>query len=382
MRLIVKTIYRLFLFQLLMVGLYSNSTSAHEVRPSIIDLTITKNGSIDLEIKLNLEAIIAGIGAEHKNTSQSANAPEYDRLRKLSAKQLRDTFEKSQTKFIKSIALKSDGTLLVLNLSATNVPETGDIDFSRTSVVKLTGKLPSGAKTITWNWEESMGTGIVRVTGASKNGKTIFAALVKGGSTSKPINLKGLVSPGALSVFLQYIQVGIEHIIPKGLDHILFVVGLFLLSTRFSSLLWQISSFTVAHTITLGLAMAGIISAPANFVEPLIALSIVYVAIENIFTSNLNHWRTLVVFMFGLLHGLGFASVLNDVGLPQRSFFSALIGFNIGVELGQLTVISICFILIGMWFRNKPYYRKFITNPASALIALTGAWWFLERTVL
>ncbi len=117
-------------------------------------------------------------------------------------------------------------------------------------------------------------------------------------------------------------------------------------------------------------------------VEPLIAASICYVAIENVFTNHLNPWRPAIVFGFGLLHGLGFASVLEEFGLPETHFIPALLGFNVGVELGQITVIAIAFLAVGFWFRNKPWYRSVITIPASLVIAGIGAYWVLERTVL
>ena len=140
--------------------------------------------------------------------------------------------------------------------------------------------------------------------------------------------------------------------------------------------------FTLAHTVTLALGSLGWIAIPGSIVEPLIAASIVYVAIENVFTQTLRPSRTLVIFGFGLLHGLGFASVLGDFGLPGNSFVPALIGFNVGVELGQLTVVAIAYFGIALWCRNHPDYRQWVTIPASIIIGLIGAWWFVERVFL
>jgi len=122
-----------------------------------------------------------------------------------------------------------------------------------------------------------------------------------------------------------------------------------------------------------------LVNIPAAIVEPLIAASIVYVACENIFTDRLHTWRTALIFAFGLLHGLGFASVLGEFGLPATRFIPALLGFNIGVELGQLTVVAIAFFTIALWCRKHPNYRQWVAIPASILIALIGAWWFLQR---
>ena len=111
----------------------------------------------------------------------------------------------------------------------------------------------------------------------------------------------------------------------------------------------------------------------------MIALSIVYVAVENILTPKLSPWRVAVVFAFGLLHGMGFAGVLAQLGLPRSEFLPALLSFNAGVECGQLAVISIAFLLIGLPFRNKPWYRRRIVIPGSIAIAAVGLFWFVQR---
>jgi lysylphosphatidylglycerol synthetase-like protein (DUF2156 family) len=183
----------------------------------------------------------------------------------------------------------------------------------------------------------------------------------------------------AQEVFSFYFKLGIRHIVPDRLDHILFVVGLCLLSTRFKSILWQATAFTVAHTITLGLSMKNIIVAPAAVVEPIIALSIMFVAIENILFTGLKPWRVMVVFLFGLIHGLGFASSLNEIGLPRNKFLTSILSFNAGVEVGQVMVIAAVFALLVLPFGKKSWYRKAIVWPLSALIALIAAWWTVER---
>jgi hypothetical protein len=199
---------------------------------------------------------------------------------------------------------------------------------------------------------------------------------------SRPIDLTGqFVPPTRWEVARQYVGLGYTHIMPKGLDHILFVLGLFLLGTGLAPLLWQVTAFTVAHTITLGLSIYGFVSLPSRVVEPLIALSIAYVAIENVFTRRLHPWRVLVVFLFGLLHGLGFAGVLGELGLPRAEFLTALLSFNLGVELGQLTAIGAAFLLLWPAMRRS-WYRPRIVVPASLAIALIGAYWMATRVTL
>ena len=177
-----------------------------------------------------------------------------------------------------------------------------------------------------------------------------------------------------------YLVLGYKHILPLGLDHILFVLSLFLLSPRLKPVLWQASAFTLAHTITLGLTVYKVIIPPSAIIEPVIALSIMYVALENIFFSGkLKKSRIGIVFLFGLVHGMGFASVLGEIGLPQNAYMSSLIMFNVGVELGQITVILAAYFLLAKWFANKPYYRSRIVIPISAIIALVALYWAIER---
>ena len=179
----------------------------------------------------------------------------------------------------------------------------------------------------------------------------------------------------------QYFGLGYTHILPLGLDHILFVVGIFLLSARWRSVLLQVSTFTVAHSITLGLTMYGIVSLPAKVVEPMIALSIAYVAIENLVVSELKPWRLALVFSFGLLHGMGFAGVLKDLGLPREQFLPALVSFNVGVECGQLTVIVAAFVLFAYWWQSRTWYRQRLVVPASMAIGAIGLFWTVQRVL-
>ena len=180
-------------------------------------------------------------------------------------------------------------------------------------------------------------------------------------------------------VFWTYIQLGFTHIIPLGFDHILFIVSLYILEPRLKPVLWQATAFTVAHSITLGLAMYGIIKPPGSVVEPIIALSILFVALENIITTKLSPWRLTIVFGFGLIHGMGFASALTGLGLPKQAYFGSLISFNVGVELGQITIIMLCWLLVGRWAAERPWYRARVIIPVSIVVGLVAAYWTIER---
>ena len=180
-------------------------------------------------------------------------------------------------------------------------------------------------------------------------------------------------------VFWKYTLIGIQHIIPEGFDHILFITCVFFLNPSLKKVIVQASMFTVAHSITLGLAMYGIIRPPANIIEPLIALSIVFLAIENIMSDKVRPWRLVMVFLFGLVHGLGVAGALSQLGMPQYAFATALISFNVGVEIGQLSIIMLLYFFVSLPFSKIPAYRKRIVIPVSTVIALVAVYWTFQR---
>ncbi|HZR22397.1 MAG TPA: HupE/UreJ family protein [Vicinamibacterales bacterium] len=245
------------------------------------------------------------------------------------------------------------------------------------SIVRLRGRVPAGAREVTFAYGLAIGSFAFNVRFADGPVQTFW---LEGPRTSPAISLVAPPPPPTTGdVIWQYFGLGFTHIVPNGLDHILFVLGIFLLSARWRSVLLQVSTFTIAHSITLGLTMYGIVSLPAKVVEPMIALSIAYVAIENLVTSELKPWRLALVFSFGLLHGMGFAGVLRDLGLPRSEFLAALVSFNVGVEAGQLTVIALAFVAVMYWRTNRATYRRFVIQPASFAIAAAGVYWTIVR---
>jgi hydrogenase/urease accessory protein HupE len=180
-------------------------------------------------------------------------------------------------------------------------------------------------------------------------------------------------------VWLYYGKLGYLHILPYGLDHILFVIGLCLLSNNIKVIAYQATAFTIAHSITLALSLKGLIAAPPAIVEPIIALSIAFIAVENIMLKELKSWRVVVIFLFGLIHGMGFASSLNEIGLPRNQFIESVAAFNLGVELGQLTIIVMVYGLLIRFFGQRAWYRPRIVLPLSAVIAAIAVFWTIER---
>lgn len=244
--------------------------------------------------------------------------------------------------------------------------------------LRFSGDAPPGAKTFTWSNAGALGSYMLTI--RTEGQEQASRQWIEGPATSVPFPLAAGIAPMSRGeVVRTYLKLGYTHILPKGTDHILFVLGIFLLSIRLKPILLQVTAFTVAHTITLALTIYGVVSLSPRIVEPLIALSIVYVAVENVVTPTLTPWRVALVFGFGLLHGMGFAGVLAELGLPRSEFLPALLCFNAGVELGQLTVILTAFVLVGLPFRNRPWYRRRIVIPGSLAIAAIGLFWFVQR---
>lgn len=363
----------------ILLFLTSGSSYAHSLRPAVATIQFEANGAIGISIRTNAEALLARIGREHEDTRESPNAAEYNRLRALSPMLFEREFGQFGEEFAQNLQLKVDGIPINLRYSKIDVLAEADPSLDRKSVIHLRGVLPSDSSRIQWRYPAAYGDCALRIRFDSAGGFQSY--WLPKGQESPVIFLEARVVPRSrASVVRDYIQLGFTHILPLGLDHILFVIGIFLFSPKLGPILWQVTAFTAAHTITLGLAMYGVVSLPSGVVEPLIAASIVYVGVENILSASLHSWRILLVFLFGLLHGMGFAGVLTELGLPEGEFVTALISFNVGVELGQLSVIGLALVLVG-WCRNRDWYRNRVSIPGSLAIALIGAYWTVERLI-
>lgn len=373
-----KVRFGIGLSTLVMLMTVTTLAHAHEIMPAVANIE-QSDGQLVFEVETNIEALLTGADlSEVTNSDDFERVETYDVLRGLPPLALQSQFEASWSALAGQMSVMVDGAPAALTLLSTNITDQPDLELPRVSVVTFAAALPDGAAEFQFSWAKSMGTIIVRQNGVEDG----YTGQLEAGATTDPIKLAGGSAMSGWQTFVFYIPVGFEHIVPLGLDHILFVLGLFFLSTQLRPLLIQVSAFTVAHTITLALAALGYVTVPGSIVEPLIAASIVFIAVENIFLKSVSPWRPFVIFGFGLLHGLGFASVLGDYGLPDGTFVAALIGFNIGVEVGQLFVIAIAFALVGYWFGKKDWYRRVISIPASVAIGIIGAWWVIERTLL
>lgn len=363
------------------------------MQPGIVDLRIEEDG-IEIDLLMNVETRFAGIDASiYTDSNEAPEAEEYDRLRALLPQALTELTEDRWREIADGLQISGVGPLELVNVE---VPLEALPELARESRLTFRAPVLDGVEAVQFGWTQSFGPLVVR----QVRPDGVFAVLLRGGELSPELPVGGVFQERAGDAFARYVVEGFEHIVPKGLDHILFVLGLFFFALAWSPLLWQVTAFTVAHTITLALATVGLITIPAAWmwlVEALIALSITYVAVENILRPKLGWWRPAVVFGFGLLHGLGFASVLGDLGLAQGQFLVSLIAFNIGVEIGQLAVILAAFVVLILavqiarrvthegveaWVEELLVMYRAVSLFGSITIALIGAWWFVERAFL
>ena len=370
------------LLKILVIFLFFiNSSYSHELRPAIANLNVYEKDNVlnaNLSIRLNLESIIAEIDFDHSNTEFSEKSNEYKKLRNMNSDELLKEHNFKIKELVNNIHLLSSNHDYNLSLKNINIPEVGNLDIIRDTIINFDIKNLKNEEHIFY-WGENYGPIILRVN--SVENEDLYSKLIESGKQSDSFSLLTKTNLKVSENIKTYIDLGFKHIIPKGLDHILFVLALFLLSSKLRPLILQVSIFTLSHTITLFLGVFDIINISPQIVEPLIALSICFVAIENLFTEKLMKLRPYIIFFFGLLHGLGFAGILNDIGVSEGAFIINLISFNLGVELGQIGVIILSYLFIALIFQKKKWYRNRVTKPLSMIIALIGFYWFIQRLI-
>ena len=334
---------------------------AHEIGTTRVAISFPNAKTYDVEIVTDATA-----RAEKLQLPATTNYSQLQTLLANSDQQLRQRIKLifDQTEVHPAMTFKVEAPADALAASA--------------ATIHLSGEIPTGAKSLTWNYSWTFASYAITLHGPSAP----LTEWLEGGATSRAFALNSLTAPAnRLQTALLYLKLGFTHIVPLGLDHMLFVLGIYLLSGRARSVFLQVSAFTLAHSITLGLSMYGLLNVSPKIVEPMIAISIAYVAIENLLLSELRPWRVALVFAFGLLHGMGFAGALQEVGLPRSEFLTALLTFNLGVEAGQLSVIGAAFLLVGWYGAERTWYRSRVVLPASALIACIAIYWTVVRIV-
>ena len=343
---------------------------AHEIGTTRVSVLFHQGRTYDVEIVTDAASLVEKLEASSGGLSRADTSP----ARLLS---VLTNFDET---FRRRVKIAFDASEVRPAISYSVAPAIDAVSAS-VATIRLTGQIPPEARHFTWTYAWTFASYAMSVRRAASEKAAI--EWLEGGQSSAPVALTSPAAPvNRLGTGWRYLTLGFTHIVPHGLDHMLFVLGIYLLSRRARSVLWQVSAFTVAHSITLGLSMYGVVAVSPRIVEPLIAVSIAYVAIENILLSELKSWRVALVFAFGLLHGMGFAGALKELGLPREEFVTALLTFNVGVEAGQLAVIGVAFMLVGWYCANRDWYRSRIVVPVSMLIACTAIYWTIERLSL
>ena len=340
--------------------------TAHELGAVQADITFRRNGTFQVDVQVDPEHLPSTL---NPFTGLPPLVPESELQRRKEA---------FQNRFLDQLQLSFDGQKATYSVVPLAPHESQDPAAAWRFGFRLNGTFSKGARVFTWSHPFQLGQYLLRL--QMEGDAEPHSLWVEGGKSSLPFSLESRILPQTKSGKIAlYLKLGFTHILPNGTDHILFVLGLFFLSLRLRPLFIQVTSFTVAHSLTLGLSLFGVLSLSPRIVEPLIAVSIVYVAVENLLTDQVKPWRVAVVFSFGLLHGLGFAGALRDLHIQKSDFLGALISFNVGVEMGQLSVILLAFLAVGMAFGKKPWYRQRISIPASVVIGVTGLFWTVQR---
>jgi len=340
---------------------------AHEIGTTRVSVLFQQGQTFDIQIATDATALVDKLEASTGRTSPTD----------LGTAGLNTLLMGFDGKFRQRVKIAFDGFEVRPAIAYSVAPGSG-AGAGAVAMIRLTGQIPPSAGHFEWTYSWTFASYSLSLRNAESQSPT--TVWLEGGESSAPFALTALPPPvNRLGTARRYLVLGFTHILPNGLDHMLFVLGIYLLSRRARSVLTQVSAFTVAHSITLGLSLYGLVTVSPRIVEPMIALSIAYVAIENIFLSELKPRRIALVFAFGLLHGMGFAGALRDVGLPRSEFVTALVTFNVGVEAGQLAVIGTAFALVGWYCSNRTWYRNRIVVPLSILIACTAVYWTIER---
>jgi hypothetical protein len=358
---------------------FSSTINSHEIKPAIVDLIIA-DGQASIDFKINAEQILAGVDAsQYQDTNDAPQAELYDQFREKNEEELKQDIQQNWNLFQDQITINGlEGSSL--SLVDLMIDQDVNPEYPRDTNLKTEALLNQNEISIQFATE--LGPVVIRQFEDISKENMIFSTYLQPGEISA--ELSPLSQATMSQTIIEYIILGIEHIVPKGLDHILFIFGVFFFAVKLKPLLWQVTMFTLAHSLTLILASLKLVFIPASIIEPLIALSIGYVAFENIFQrhskfhSPSNTIRYAVIFFFGLIHGLGFAFVLEDIGLPTGQLILSLLSFNIGVEIAQIGLVVLAYLL--MFYPSKQlWYRKAIQIPCSLVIGLIGIYWFFER---
>lgn len=340
----------------LMLAVFGSRLAAHPGAASDIVIEIGSQRSIDVLLTTRPEGLLLKLQALAASTSEDISA--YRQV------------------LVGNMAIGTPDRRMALSWIGVERPQAVEDQRSGKIVVRMRGAVPEGVETIAVQTHLIFGSYPLILRRPHHPDVLVW---MQADEVSPPISLLQPAVESTISIVSSAILLGFSHIVPKGLDHVLFILGLFLLTPRVRALLLQVSVFTMAHTVTLAATTLGVLSPPASMIEPMIALSIVFVAVENVLRTNVSRWRLGLVFVFGLLHGMGFGGILTTMNLPRESLVTTLVSFNVGVELAQIAILVGAAAIVRLSAVEPSAYRRFVVRPASLAIAAVGLVWAIER---
>ena len=355
----------------------ATAASAHDFTFTDVRLELHRDGTYAVDVVCDLDALALGVSPSADSAALAA------RIEAMEPAAREELVSRLETLLKRRLRVRFDGEPDAFDVTLPRRGQPAPPDLPPTAlglVARLSGAVPDGAREVTFFASRAFPP--VRLTVTRPDEGTGPVEVLEPGGESTAVALAGPRTPTArLETLRRFAHLGVVHIVPWGVDHVLFVLGLALLGPRLGPLLAQVTAFTAAHTLTLALSSYGVVRLSPRVVEPLIALSIVYVGVENAVSPRLRASRLVLVFAFGLLHGLGFAGVLGELGLPEHDRLVALLAFNVGVELGQLAVVAGAVLVLSLWARTGRD-RSVLVRPASLAIAALGLFWTVRRVLL
>lgn len=343
---------------------------AHDLERTTVHLHVESDGAFTLRIAhdpawllLRMESFAGGVSSASPGDSVARD----QRLRELAPQ------------IIDRVVLFVDGHE-VRPMSVDYTPPSAVVPAGEFALASYTlrGRMPASARTLRWYY------GLVAdpypLTLALADGSST-TEVVLGDAWSTALPLNGLAAPPSLRARLgRYLAIGYRHILPEGLDHMLFAIGLCLLGVQIRPVLAQTAVFTVAHACAMALALYGVVSLPTRSVEPLIGLLILFVGTENVLAQTASSWRTALVLVCGLVHGVAMSGTVKNLHAPGADRLVALLGVNVGVGAGQITVVA-AVALVVIWWRNRSWYRSRVVVPVSLAIAAAGLYFTVASAI-
>lgn len=354
---------------------------AHDLPHALAEVRIAPGGTLDVALRVHLTPMI--LGAPQAAPDEAAAG----RLAALSDAEIAARGAAVERQLAEMLTLRADRR--VIEDLTISFPSPADVRAEAltprgspqpSAPIRIAARTPPGTVAIDIALPPSLGPAFVSV--RYPDGRTVTAPLTDG-QQSPAFRLAG-PRPwlDAAQEALRFLRLGFGHIVPGGPDHLLFIIALAMGAPRFGPLARLVTTFTVAHSITLSLAALGFVAAPAALVEPAITLSIALAALMSLRGPEAVGWgRLALVFGFGLLHGLGFAAALRDAGLPRGSEVAALAAFNIGVEVAQLAVIATVVVALRLAARVSLDPQR-LRRPVALSAALIGVVWTAHRIVI